>query len=104
MWGAVLTCAAPTQDRTDEMADDIVPGDYLCFDGPEDSAHAPDGYYIARATSAVYILAEDTDLPELKDAEGKPVRALKGSHVFDATWLNRVPPTIHGTKGWYTNE
>ena len=75
----------------------IAPDDYLTF-----LCHDPDtdGYYVARATSAAYTLPAETTLPELRDANGKPVVLPAGSSVVDALYLNPVRG-ITGIDRWF---
>ena len=63
--------------------------------------HAPDGYYVLRATSAPYELDETTTLHELLDDDGKPIVVEKGATVVDAVYLNKVPGGRE-LSGWYT--
>ena len=85
------------QERTDEMLRLVEAGDYLAMVG-QDPKHAPDGYYMVRATGAPYELQEDTVLPELRDREGQPLNMPKGTWVVDVVYLNKVPSATR----WYT--
>jgi len=85
------------QERTDEMLRLVDAGDYLAMVG-EDPKHAPDGYYMVRATGAPYELEADTVLPELRDSSGQPLAMPKGTWVVDVVYLNKVP----GSTRWYT--
>jgi hypothetical protein len=91
--------AMQLQDRTDDMAARCAPGEYLATRGKGE--HAPDGYYVLRATSAPYELDETTTLHELLDDDGKSIVVEKGATVVDAVYLNKVPGGRE-LSGWYT--
>ena len=91
--------AMQLQDRTDDMAARCAPGEFLATRGKGE--HAPDGYYVLRATSAPYELDETTTLHELLDDDGKPIVVEKGATVVDAVYLNKVPGGRE-LSGWYT--
>ena len=77
------------QERTDAMADTAAPGDYMAFDAPNDP-DCPEGYYVARLTTAAYPLDADATLDELRGEDGQPLQLEKGSMVFDAEYMNPV--------------
>ena len=60
--------------------------------------HAPDGYYILKATSGSYQLDEDVTEERLFDEDGCPMQLPEGSRVVDAVYLNEVP----SLKQWFT--
>ena len=94
-----LVCHSYVQDRTDAKLAAIAPASYVAFEAPNDP-DCPEGFYIAQAQGASYLLNSDTTLHELKGRDGKPLEMPKGSSIVDAVYLNPVRG-IQGARGWY---